>query len=359
MLETNKDDKRHEIAQLDKFGSKLGYNAGFFLGAVTVGLLAGLVLGGIAIVKYSKSKFIKNQTEKVNERIKHNKISLKDLDKLAVGEKISSQECTHIAMFVDGLEQKVGSLKDGQQVGNRYVFTKTIDPNGVINYTVQDAKFKQVAASFNLSRNGEITVQSRDKFKEIGDLNEFVIENADKVGVNLNDDLSLYTDEANRVEIIEREIQVAKTSIESGNQIDLDEASNQLSLLKAEAKAIADRIESAEAANDQESDRHPENTLLGIKVSRLVDKLVGLDQQIDGLASNLRGELHHPHEVRVSPVLKDPQQADSKTYSGNQSFSEDEYPNLPADLNDLQTANGQPITISELESLESELGLEQ
>ena len=363
MFETNKDDKRHEIEQLDKFGSKLGYNAGFFLGAVTVGLIAGLILGAIAIVRHSENKSTKNQTEEISKGVQNNKISLKDLEKLSVGEKISSQECTRIEMFVDGLERKVGSLENGLQVGNRYVFTKTIDTNGTIDYAVKDTKSKQATTSFNLNRDGKITVRSRDKFNELGNLDKFVIENADKVGVNLTDDISLYTDEANQAEILEKEIQSTKISIESVERSDSDKISNQLSRLKAEAKTLADRIQSAEVANDKESARHPENTLLAIKVSCLVDRLIGLDKQIDGLQSDLRGKSQKVSEARVSPIPKGFQQSDSKISLDNQSFSEEEYPNLPVDLNDLQvenSANGQPITILEAESLDYELaGLEQ
>jgi hypothetical protein len=221
MFETNKDDKRHEIQQLDKIGSTWGYNAGFFLGATTVGLLAGLILGAIAIFKHSKNKLLENQTAEVSKRAQNNKISLKDLEKLSVGEQIPYRECTRIAIFIDGLEQKIGSLKDGQQVGDRYVFTKTIDPNGVINYTVNDVKSKQIAASFDLDRNGKIAVQSRDKFETIVKLDEFVIEHADKVAVNINEDISLYAGEAEGAAILEREFKSVKTSIDTLNQVDL------------------------------------------------------------------------------------------------------------------------------------------
>jgi hypothetical protein len=461
MLETNKDDKRHEIQQLDKIGSTWGYNAGFFLGATTVGLLAGLVLGAIAILKYSKNGSIKNQTAAVNKRIQHNKISLKDLEKLSVGDRIPDRECTRIAIFIDGLEQKLGSLKDGQQVGDRYVFTKTIDPNGVINYTVTDVKSKQIAASFDLDRNGKLVVQSRDKFEAIVKLDEFASENADKISVNINEDISLYSGEVIQAGIVEQEVQLVKTSSESFDKIDLvrlatasesaqsqyieslNELNHQLSELKARAKTIADQIHSAEVANDKESHRHPENTLLGIKVSCLVDKLVGLDKQIDELQSNLQGKPQTIDEVKAyqqdarvdstapsseidalkqeisqlrgqlkvltsppplsdrpqskfappplskdtkqsrvapppPPLPQDLKQSELATRLEHGNFSEEgEYPNLPADLSELQVAeypdldellqvadspaNGQPITIVAAESPdygESE-GLEQ
>jgi hypothetical protein len=446
MFETNKDDKRHEIQQLDKIGSTWGYNAGFFLGATTVGLLAGLVLGAIAIFKHSKNKLLENQTAEVSKRAQNNKISLKDLEKLSVGEQIPDRECTRIAIFIDGLEQKIGSLKDGQQVGDRYVFTKTIDPNGVINYTVNDVKSKQIAASFDLDRNGKIVVQSRDKFEAIGKLDEFAIENADKVSVNINEDISLYAGEAEGAAILERELKSVETSIETLNRVNLtrlatdsesaqsqhiesqDKFNDRLSGLKARAKTIADQIHTAEVANDKEGQRHPENTLLGIKVSCLLDKLVGLDKQIDSLQTDLQGKPQtideikaYRQEARVEStaptaeidalkqevkelreqvkVLTAPQpvsdkqqsrsvpppssdrQSKSRSYPPpprpeelpqreapiqHGSFSEAEYPHLPADLNELQTsqladldellqdstspANGQPIIIVESET---------
>lgn len=372
MLETNKDDKRHEIQRLDKIGSTLGYNVGFFVSAISVGLVAGLILGAINIIKYCKNKSIQNQTKEVSQRAQNKKISLKELDKLSVGQKIPNEECTRIGLFIDGLERKLDSPLNEQQVGDKYTFTKNIDLNGVINYTVKNVKSKQIAASFNLNRHGEITAQSRDKLRELASLDEFVIDHADKVDVNLEQNMSWYEDEADRVENIEREIKSVKNSIELAKPSDssellqsqyirdLDEANHQLFALKAEAKTIADRIQSAEIANHQESHRHPENTLFGIKVSLLVDKLVGLNQQIDGLQSDLQVPSLPQNLDRPAPKIS----------LSDRSFSEEEYPNLPADLNDLQAsqyqdldellqsnaspANGQPITILEPENSDDE-----
>jgi hypothetical protein len=304
----NKHDKDREVEHLGKWASTVGYSMGFLAGASTVGLLAGLILGVYFILEHSKNEALKNQTQAVSKRVQNNQISLADLDKIAEGERISNRECVHTAIFIDGIEQKLGCLKNGQKVGDNYIFIKTIDPNGVINYRVEDSQTNQITASFDLDANGQIALQSRHNTEAIAKLNEFVILNADKAAVNVNADISLYSDEAIQAGVVAQEIQSIKTSMGFLNRVDLtqlatgdasaqsqylesrDQLKQQLAELAARAQVIRDQIYTAEVANDKQSQRHPANTLLGIKVSCLVDKLVGLDHQIERLQTDLQGK---------------------------------------------------------------------
>jgi hypothetical protein len=418
----NKHDKDREVEHLGKWASTVGYSMGFLAGASTVGLLAGLILGVYFILEHSKNEALKNQTQAVSKRVQNNQISLTDLDKIAGGERISNRECVHTAIFIDGLEQKLGCLKNGQKVGENYIFIKTIDPNGIINYRVEDSQTNQITASFDLDTNGQIALQSRHNTEAIAKLNEFVILNADKAAVNVNADISLYSDEAIQAGVVAQAIQSVETSMGFLNRVDLtrlatgsesaqsqylesqDQLKQQLAELAARAQVIRDQIHTAEVANDKESQRHPANTLLGIKVSCLVNKLVGLDQQIERLQTELQGkpqtltELQAYRTVKVestapdneidalnhqisklqaqvkvlTPVspasrqqsaqsvsLKDRQQPRSEDPLKHGSFSEaQEYPDLPADLQDLASesyGNGQPIILVAPESPDEEV----
>lgn len=421
MLDTNKQDKDKEVQELGKWGEKVGYKLGFLAGAATFGLVFGVVLGALFILNYSKNEGLKNLTTSVSKRAQKNQISLKDLEKLSTGKRVSNQKCIRAAMFIDGLENKVGSLTDGKIVGKDFSFTKTIDPSGLINYKVENSKTNQVVLDFNLSQDGEIAIQSRNETEETSKLNEFIVSNADKVSVDIDEDMSLYSDETSQAAIVEQEVKSVKTSIEALNRIDLarlatssesaqlhyiettDELNQQLFELEARAKVIRSQIQDSETANDKEGQRHPENTFLGIKVSNLIDKLVGLDKQIDSLQTDLQEKPQTVEEVRAyrqaakvdstAPTTETdalrqeirelqervrmltPEQsrfAPPPLPNGfNQSpqhgsFGEEsEYPDLPADLNELQVsqfpeldellhvsespANGQPITIVETE----------
>jgi hypothetical protein len=420
MLDTNKHDKDREVQQLGEWGEKTGYKLGFLAGATSFGLLAGLILGVIAIAKYSHNELIKKSTQAVSNRAQHNQISLKDLDQLSAGQPITNQECIHTAMFIDGLERKLGALSNGYQVGDNYTFTKTIDPTGVINYKVEDRQTNQIALSFDLDREGKISVQSRNNFEAMGKLNEFVILNADKASVNINDNISLYSDQASQAGIVEQEVKSVTTSIGLLNRVDLtrlatgaesaqsqymenlDELNHQLTALKSRAQVICDQIHTAEVANNKESQRHPEQTFLGIKVACLINKLVGLEKQIDSLQTDLqdkpqtleelqayRTETTIPstvpghqvntlnHQIRalqaqvkgLTPAPSASRQQSAKSVSPKASHqaehlsehgsfsTAEEYPDLPADLQDLASesyGNGQPITLIEPESSDDE-----
>ena len=317
MLETNKHDKDREIQQISEWASRAGYGLGFLAGSAAFGLVFGVILGSFSILNHSRNEWLKNQTELVSKRSHQNQISLEDLENLSIGKPISNQEYIRTAIFIDELERQFGSLQAGQKVGDNYTFTKTIDPNGVINYNVEDSQTNRVALSFDLDRDGKIAVQSRHNVEAMKKLNEFVILTADKVSINVNENISLYSEETNQAKMLEQKLKSLKTSIETLNRVDLsrlattsesarsqyiesqDELNQELSELKTQAKAIADRIHTAEVANDKESQRHPENTLLGIKVSRLVDRLVGLDKQIDRLQSDLQGKPQTVDEIKA------------------------------------------------------------
>jgi hypothetical protein len=397
MLDTNKQDKEKQIQELEKWGTEAGYKLGFLAGAMTFGVVFGLILGAISILKHSKNELLENQTETVKKRAQTNQISLKDLEKLSSGKKISSQKYIKAAIFIDGLENKLGSL-DSKRVGNNFTFTKTVNPSGLVNYIVEN-KNNQVVLEFDLNQDGIIAAQSRNETKETSELDEFFSENASKISVDVDEEMGLYSYEISETEDLEQKIGSVKPFVQSLQRFKasqlatgsnagqqeynqkLQDLNDRLFELKTQAKSIQSHIDTVQAANENENQRHPENTWLGIKASNLVDKLAGLDKQIDSLQADLEGNPQTVDRQETKSENTAPTQSTSdrqpsrfppplpsefnKSPQG-QSFSEEaEYPDLPADLNQFQAAtspaNGQPITIVETEApdyVESQ-GIEQ
>lgn len=396
MLDTNKQDKEKQIQELEKWGTEAGYKLGFLAGAMTFGVVFGLILGAISILKHSKNELLENQTETVKKRAQTNQISLKDLEKLSSGKRILNKKYISAAIFIDKLENRVGSL-DSKRVGNNFTFTKTVDPSGLVNYMVEN-KNNQVVLEFDLNQDGMIAAQSRNETKETDKLDEFFSENASKISVDVDEEMDLYSYEISETEDLKQKVESIEPSVRSlkrfrasqlatgsnaGQQEynqKLQDLNDRLFELKTQAKSIQSHIDTVQAANENESQRHPENTWLGIKASNLVDKLAGLDKQIDRLQADLEGNSQTVDRQSKSENTAPTQSTSNRQPSRfppplpsefnkspqSQSFSEEaEYPDLPADLNQFQaatsSANGQPITIVETETsdyVESQ-GMEQ
>jgi hypothetical protein len=303
VLETNKDDKTREIQQIDDWAHKLGYNLGFWIGANLVGATAGLMLGALSILKHSQNEAIQRKTAAISERARLDKISMPDLDRLAQGEKLSDTNYRHAAIFIDRLEQLTGSLDRGRQLERDYIFYKSVTPNGAINYTVRDSKSERTLLDFDVDRDGNIAVQVTRGADAERQLMKFINLASDRLSIDLN----LLTDERERTSSLERDLASVAESIDRIESVDLERlatapaaeqsqyveelerANDRLSELKLQARVIRDLIRTAQNANARERQRHPQ-TLHPIEVSHLADKLIGLEQRIDRLQSQLQSK---------------------------------------------------------------------
>ncbi|AFY97151.1 hypothetical protein [Chamaesiphon minutus] len=303
MLETNKDDKTKEIQQIDDWAHKLGYNLGFWIGANLVGATAGLILGALSILKHSQNEAIQRETAAISERARLDKISMPDLDRLAQGEKLSDTNYRHAAIFIDRLEQLTGSLDRGRQLERDYIFYKSVTPNGAINYTVKDSKSERTLLDFDVDRDGKIAVQVTQGTDAERQLMKFVNLASERLSLDLN----LLTDERERMSSLERDLASFEDSIQSIDSVDLErlatapaveqsqyiedleQTNDLLAKLQLQARAIGDLIRTAQNANAREQQRHPQ-TLHQIEVSHLANKLIGLEQRIDRIGSQLQNK---------------------------------------------------------------------
>jgi hypothetical protein len=221
MLETNKDEKTRELQEIDKWAHQVGYNLGFFAGATLVGSVLGVVLGAMAIIDRSQNDAIKRKTAVVSERARIDKLSLKDLDQLAQGEKLSDTNYRHTAILIDRLEQLTGNLDRGRQIEQDYVFYKSVAPTGAINYTVRDSKSERKLIDFDVDRNGNIAVQATQGADAEQQLMKFV----NLVSKRLSLDLNLLQDERERSSHLERDLASVKDSIQLIDSVDLEQLS--------------------------------------------------------------------------------------------------------------------------------------
>jgi hypothetical protein len=303
MLETNKDDKTKEIQQIDEWAHKLGYNLGFWIGANLVGATAGLILGALSILKHSQNEAIQRETAAISERARLDKVSIPDLDRLAQGEKLSDTNHRNAAIFIDRLEQLTGSLDRGRQLERDYIFYKSVAPNGAINYTVRDSKSERTLLDFDVDRDGNIAVQATQGADAERQLMKFVNLASERLSLDLN----LLTDERERTSRLEQDLASIEDSIQSIDSVDLErlatapaaeqsqyvedleQTNERLAELKLQARVIRDLIHTAQNANAREQQRHPQ-TLHQIEVSHLANKLIGLEQRIDRIQSQLQSK---------------------------------------------------------------------
>jgi hypothetical protein len=303
VLETNKDDKTREIQQIDDWAHKLGYNLGFWIGANLVGATAGLILGALSILKHSQNEAIQRETAAISDRARLDKISMPDLDRLAQGEKLSDTNYRHAAIFIDRLEQLTGGLDRGRQLERDYIFYKSVAPNGAINYTVRDSKSERTLLDFDVDRDGKIAVQVTQGTDAERQLMKFVNLASERLSLDLN----LLQDERERTSSLERDLASIEDSIQSIDSVDLErlatapaaeqseyvedleQTNERLAKLQRQARAIGDLIRTAQNANAREQQRHPQ-TLHQIEVSHLANKLIGLEQRIDRIQSQLQSK---------------------------------------------------------------------
>jgi hypothetical protein len=303
MLETNKDDKTKEIQQIDDWAHKLGYNLGFWIGANVVGATAGLILGALSILKHSQNEAIQRETAVISERARLDKVSMPDLDRLAQGEKLSDTNYRRAAIFIDRLEQLAGSLDRGRQLERDYIFYKSVAPNGAINYTVRDSKSEQTLLDFDVDRDGNIAVQATRGADAERQLMKFVNLASERLSLDLN----LLQDERERTSRLEQDLASIEDSIQSIDSVDIErlatapaaeqsqyvedlqQTNDRLAKLQLQARVISDLIRTAQNANAREQQRHPQ-TLHQIEVSHLANKLIGLEQRIDRIQSQLQSK---------------------------------------------------------------------
>ncbi len=314
MLETNKDDKHRDIEKVDEYWHKIGYKTGL----LATGLLAGLIIGAVLAIRNTKNAIIGKQSEKALENAQTDKMSVQDLNSLSRSEKLADTEHRQIAIFIDRLEQVSGSLEQGRQVGEDYIFNKSVNESGQINYTVTDAKNNQQILDFNLDKDGKVSVQPIKKIAgSQARLMTFIKSTSNQINLDLeiNDldaieyedvptALTKLTKEAAEVQrLLEtlKAIESIHTTEEKLQRVDeLSTQSDKLSALKTQAKRLQNSIDTAENANAKLLEQDPSAIGKTIKVSLLADKLADVDRTIGIVETSIGSQYQTLDNIKPS-----------------------------------------------------------
>jgi hypothetical protein len=342
MLETNKDDKHRDIEKVDEYWHKIGYKTGLLV----TGLLAGLIVGAVLAIRNTKNAIIGKQSEKALASAQTDKMSIRELDSLSRSEKLADTEHRQIAIFIDRLEQVSGSLEQGRKVGEDYIFTKSVNESGLINYAVTDAKFNRQILNFNLDKDGKVSVQPIKKIagsqarlitfiKSTSNQINLDLEIKDLVVIEYEDVPTALTKLAKEAAEVQRSLEILKTieSIHTTEEklqcvAELSTQSDKLSALKTQAKRLQNSIDIAENANAKLLEQDPSAIGKTIKVSLLADKLADVDRTIGIIETNI-GEQYQTLDniklsIQVEPELEfaAPESGQLDGYINNESESD-------------------------------------
>lgn len=361
LLTTNRDDKHREIEKIDNYWHKIGYHTTSLATGLVAGLILGtgrLIIGAVAALKNSANAIIKKQSDKALENATSDKLSIKDLEKLSRREKLGDANYRQIAIFVDRLEAVSGSLVEGRQVGEDYIFTKSVDRSGKISYLVTDAKSQQELVKFDLHQSGEVSIKKVAKSPD--KLMIFIKSTAQKISLNLElpdrhiiaeRDLSsaLFNLERSANEL-QQSLETLKTPESTDEKLkyidNLSAATDKLLELQAQSEKIRTSIDLAVNANLKESERNPlQADGAEIKVSLLADKLAEVNHIISRIEANIREQ----QQPLVAPQILE----EVKPRSGSE-LSMAELTNAPAQVSpDYEPyLDSQSYELSEIEDSE-------
>jgi hypothetical protein len=336
------DSKSKELDQLAHYWERIGFqfgNLGMGLAASIILGIGNMIAGAISAIKNTNNRVISNQSNNAMESALNDQISIKDFEKLSKSQPLENTRYLQTAKFIDRIEELAGSLKDGLQVGDNYIFSKSLQDSGEITYKVIDAKTQSVVADFNLDPDGNIKVTPTRKIPGAQDkLMSFVANVSEKIGLDLEieqrnaiqfDDVpTALSDLADRTEQLNQSLAglTNDNPAEQAKTVDtLLVANDQLRALQIDADRIRSAIDSAEVANAQQLDRDPESNASQItKISLLRSKLAGINQAI-AIAEKSIGVTHEtlndvktiPGDPSLSAADEAASEVDEATYQAN------------------------------------------
>jgi hypothetical protein len=336
------DSKSKELDQLAHYWERIGFqfgNLGMGLAASIILGIGNMIAGAISAIKNTNNRVISNQSNNAMESALNDQISIKDFEKLSKSQPLENTRYLQTAKFIDRIEELAGSLKDGLQVGDNYIFSKSLQDSGEITYKVIDAKTQSVVADFNLDPDGNIKVTPTRKIPGAQDkLMSFVANVSEKIGLDLEieqrnaiqfDDVpTALSDLADRTEQLNQSLAglTNDNPAEQAKTVDtLLVANDQLRALQIDADRIRSAIDSAEIANAQQLDRDPESNASQItKISLLRSKLAGINQAI-AIAEKSIGVTHEtlndvktiPGDPSLSAADEAASEVDEATYQAN------------------------------------------
>jgi hypothetical protein len=336
------DSKSKELDQLAHYWERIGFqfgNLGMGLAASIILGIGNMIAGAISAIKNTNNRVISNQSNNAMESALNDQISIKDFEKLSKSQPLENTRYLKTAKFIDRIEELAGSLKDGLQVGDNYIFSKSLQDSGEITYKVIDAKTQSVVADFNLDPDGNIKVTPTRKIPGAQDkLMSFVANVSEKIGLDLEieqrnaiqfDDVpTALSDLADRTEQLNQSLAglTNDNPAEQAKTVDtLLVANDQLRALQIDADRIRSTIDSAEVANAQQLDRDPESNASQItKISLLRSKLAGINQAI-AIAEKSIGVTHEtlndvktiPGDPSLSAADEAASEVDEATYQAN------------------------------------------
>jgi hypothetical protein len=336
------DSKSKELDQLAHYWERIGFqfgNLGMGLAASIILGIGNMIAGAISAIKNTNNRVISNQSNNAMESALNDQISIKDFEKLSKSQPLENTQYLQTAKFIDRIEELAGSLKDGLQVGDNYIFSKSLQDSGEITYKVIDAKTQSVVVDFNLDPDGNIKVTPTRKIPGAQDkLMSFVANVSEKIGLDLEieqrnaiqfDDVpTALSDLADRTEQLNQSLAglTNDNPAEQAKTVDtLLVANDQLRALQIDADRIRSAIDSAEVANAQQLDRDPESNASQItKISLLRSKLAGINQAI-AIAEKSIGVTHEtlndvktiPGDPSLSAADEAASEVDEATYQAN------------------------------------------
>jgi hypothetical protein len=329
------DSKSRELDQMSQYWERIGFQVGSLGMGLAASIILGLgnmIAGAIAAIRNTKNPVIKNQSNNAMTSSLNEQISAEDLEKLSKSQPLQNTRYLQIAKFIDRIEELAGSLEDGLQVGDNYIFSKSLQDSGEITYKVIDAKSKNIIADFNLDLDGNIKVIPTRRIPGAQDkLMSFVANVSEKIGLSLEieepnaiqfDDVpTALSDLADRSEQLNQSLVglTINNPDEQAKTVDsLLIANDQLRALQTDADRIRSAIDSAEVANAQQLDRDPESNASQItKISLLRSKLAGINQAI-AIAEKSIGVTHETlNDVKTIPGDPSLSAVDEATYQAD------------------------------------------